>query len=126
MHARRHFAELERNRLMLADRLAEGLALLRIRYRFIERRLCDADATRGHIDAAEFEPVQDLLEAAPFSAADQPRHRHPKIREGQFARIDALVAELRQLAAHFVARSLFDQKKAHAAMPRLGLRIGFD
>ena len=69
--ARRHFAELELDRLVLADRLAEGLALLRIATGFFERRLRDADAARRDVDAPEFESAQDLLQAPPLDAADQ-------------------------------------------------------
>ena len=64
--ARRHLAELERDRLMLGDRLAEGLAHLRVLGRELERAFGDADAARRHVDAAELEPAGRLIEALPL------------------------------------------------------------
>ncbi len=58
--ARRHLAELQLDRLVLADRLAEGLAHLRVLGRELQRALGDADAARGDVDAAELEPARDL------------------------------------------------------------------
>src|SRR5712692_429099 len=66
--ARRHLAELELDRLVLADRLAEGLALLRVLDRLGERRLRDADAARGDVDPSELEAADRLLEAAALLA----------------------------------------------------------
>ena len=63
LDAGRHFGELELDRLMLADRLAEGLACLRVGNRFAQRGLRDANATRRDVDAAEFQSAKDLLEA---------------------------------------------------------------
>src|SRR5687768_12341418 len=44
LHARGHLAQLELDRLVLGDRLAEGLARLGIAHRVVERRLGDAGA----------------------------------------------------------------------------------
>ena len=69
--ADRHLGELELDRLMLGDRLAEGLAQLRVAHRFVERRLGDAAAARRDVDAAELEPAERRLQAAALRAADQ-------------------------------------------------------
>src|SRR6202011_2746916 len=58
--ARRHLAELELDRLMLADRLAERLAKLRIVRGKLQRALGNADAARGDVDAAELQSAGDL------------------------------------------------------------------
>src|SRR5271163_3795023 len=58
--ARRHLAEFQLDRLMLADRLAEGFAHLRIVGGEFQRTLCDADAARGDINAPKLEPTCDL------------------------------------------------------------------
>src|SRR5438067_4487229 len=51
--ARRHLAQLELNRLVLADRLAERVPLLRIPDCLVERRLGDADAPGRDVDPSE-------------------------------------------------------------------------
>ena len=97
--ARRHLADLERDRLVLADRLAEGLAQLRVVGGELQRALGDADAARRDVDAAELEPARHLGEAAALDLADQVIGRHAVVLEDQLARIDRLVAELLELAA---------------------------
>src|SRR3989442_1342047 len=79
---RRHLAQLELNRLVLADRLAEGVPLLRIPDRLVERRLGDADPPRRDVDPSELEPADRLLEAAAF-VADQVLLGHAVVLEHQ-------------------------------------------
>ena len=64
---RRHVGQLELDRLVLADRLAEGLALLRVADRRLERGAGDADGARGDVDAADLEAVEDVLHAVSLS-----------------------------------------------------------
>ena len=97
--ARRHLAELELDRLVLADRLAEGLAHLGILGRELQRAFRHADAARGDVDAPELQPARRLVEALAFDAADQVLGRDAIVLEHQLAGIDRLVAELLQLAA---------------------------
>ena len=97
--ARRHLAELELDRLVLADRLAEGLAHLGVLGGELERALGDADAARGDVDAAELQPARRLVEALALDAADQVVGRDAVVLEDQLAGIDRLVAELLELAA---------------------------
>ena len=60
---RRHVGELELHRLEPRDRLAELLALLRVRVREVVRALREADAHRRDRDAAAVEDLEELLEA---------------------------------------------------------------
>src|SRR5581483_6470365 len=60
---RRHVGELELDRLVLGDRLAERLALLAVAERQLERALGDADAAGGDVDAPDLERVHHLAEA---------------------------------------------------------------
>src|SRR5688572_15619201 len=105
LDARRHLGELQLDRLVLADRLAEGVALARILERFLERGLGHADAARRDIDPAELEAADGLMKAAPFRA-DQIARRHAVVVEHELGRIDALVAELLELAARGESRPL--------------------
>src|SRR5258708_1624060 len=59
----RHVGELELNRLVLGDRLAEGLALLAVAEGQLQRSLRDSDAASGDVDPAELERVHHLPEA---------------------------------------------------------------
>src|SRR5436309_680538 len=58
----RHVGELQLDRLVLADRLAEGGPLLRIVDRVLERGLRDADGTGRDVDPPDLEPGEHLLE----------------------------------------------------------------
>src|SRR6185295_7601512 len=95
--ARRHLAELERNRLMLGDRLAESPTNLRVFARKPQRAFGDADAASRHIDAAERQPACRLIEALALDLADQVIGRDAIVFENQLGGIDRLVAELFQL-----------------------------
>src|SRR5436190_15000755 len=59
----RHVGELELDRLVLGDRLAEGLALLAVAQRQLQGTLGDADAAGGDVDPANLERVHHLHEA---------------------------------------------------------------
>src|SRR6185503_6761253 len=123
LDARRHLAELELDRLVLADRLAEGLALLRVPQRLGERRLRDADAACRDVDAPELEPAGRLLEAAAF-LADEVTRGDAVVLEDELGRVDALVAELLELAACLESRPLLAEEHRHAAVPGLGVGVG--
>ena len=123
---RRHLADLERNRLVLDDRLAEGLAQLRVAGGKPQRALGDADTARRHVDAAEFEAAGHLGEAAALDLADQMIGRDAVILEDQLAQIDRLVAELLELAADLEARPLGRDEEAHAGIARACLGVGLD
>ena len=111
---------------MLGDRLAESFAALRVGDRFHERGTRDADAARGDVDAPEFEAGQDMLHAQPFAAADEVVLRNAVVVEYELGAVDAIVAELFQLARMAEAGPFFADKEAHAAMARFGVRVGLD
>src|SRR6266581_636809 len=67
-HTSRHLSQLELDRLVLADRLAESLPLLRILDRFRQRPGSDAHAARRDVYAAELEPAHGLPEPAALLA----------------------------------------------------------
>src|SRR6185437_5441891 len=118
---RRHVRELQLDRLMIADRLAEGLATLGVARRERERALRDADPPRRDVDAAELEPARGLVEALAFPLADQIVRRDAIVLEDELGRIDALVPELLELAADLEATLLGRDEQAHSLVPRLGL-----
>src|SRR5262249_34826601 len=124
--AGRHLAELELDRLVLADRLAKSLAHLRIFAGELQRTLRNADAARGDVDAAQLQPARDLEEAPALDAADQILGRQAIVLEHDLCRIDRLVAELRQLAHDRKAFLLRRNEETHAVVARLCLGIGLD
>ena len=121
---RRHLAELQLDRLVLADRLAEGLAHLGVLGGELERAFRHAHAARRHVDAAELQPAGRLVEALALLAADQVVGRQPVVLEHQLAGIDRLVAELLQLAADREARLLGSDEHAHALVAWVRSRVG--
>ena len=110
---------------MLRDRLAEGLALLRVLDRVFERGPRDAQAAGGDVEPLGFEPGHHLLESLALAAADQVRARAPrKSWKVQLAGLDGLVAHLVDVAADRQAgRAFFDDERADAAVRRLGRRV---
>src|SRR5215210_1080848 len=58
-----HVGELELDRLVLRDRLAEGLALLGVAQRQLERALRDAHSAGGHVHPPDLERIHHLREA---------------------------------------------------------------
>src|SRR5581483_4444333 len=93
---RRHLCELQLDRLVLRDRLAERLALLRVADRLLERPGRDPDRPRRDVHSAELDPAHEVAEALPQAclAADHRVAGHPEPVERELDRLDALVAEL--------------------------------
>ena len=102
---RRHVGQLDLNRLVLRDRLAEGLALLRVLDGFLERGARDAQAARRHVEPLGLEPGHHLLESLPLLAADQIGGGHREMLEVQLAGFDRLVAHLVDVAADGQSRA---------------------
>src|SRR6185295_7054148 len=96
----RHVGELELDRLVLGDRLAEGLALLAVAEGELQGALGDADATGGDVDAADLERVHHLDEALAdprLLAAQHALGRAAVAVVDELGRLDALVAHLLEL-----------------------------
>ena len=130
---RRHLGELELHGLVLRDRLAERLALLRVADGSSNARLRDADAAGGDVDAAELDPAHEVLESLADAclAAEHARRRCPEAVEHELGRLDALVAELLQPGIGIVRPGLLrdlglllEDERRHAAVRRLGVGIG--
>ncbi len=133
----RHVGELELDRLVLGDRLAEGLALLAVAEGQLERALGDADAAGGDVDAADLERVHHLHEALPDAgllAAQHPLGRAAVAVVDELGRLDALVAHLLDLRAGRSRplnspRVLFDpglllgDEAGHPLVGRVGLGV---
>src|SRR5579871_912290 len=98
---------------MLADRLSEGSALLRIANSFLKCGARNAQAASRHVQALGLQAGHHLLESFAFRSPDQVLHRHGKILEMEFARLHALVTKLVDIAAHgHPRRSLLDDEGA--------------
>ena len=89
----RHVGERELHRLELRDRLAELLALLRVRVREVVRALREPDAHRRHRDAAAVEDLEELLEAI-TARPEQIPLGHGDVLERELARVGGAPAEL--------------------------------
>ena len=110
---------------MLRDGPAEGLALLGVAERVLHGGARDADAAGRDIDAAELQPAERMAQPLAFLQPDQPVGGYPVVLEDEFGGIDALVAELLQLAADGEAGALLGEEEAHARMARVrpGVRL---
>ena len=94
----RHLRELDLNRLMLADGLAECLADLRVRDALLEAGTGNAAPARRDVDSAESETSEDLLQAPALHVSDEILFRDLAVVEDQLAGIDSLVTDLLELA----------------------------
>src|SRR5699024_5594745 len=121
---RRHHRELVAHRLVLPDRLAHRFAFLRVLHRIIERRLRDAEGPGGDLDAADLEALHHLLEPDALGLAEQLRLRLAKVPEVEFAGLDALVAELREVLGDGEALALLDEDDRDPLVPRLSAGVG--
>src|SRR6476661_7204028 len=95
-----HVGELELDRLVGGDRLAEGLALLAVAEGQLQGALGDADAAGGDVDATDLERVHHLHEAgadAGLLAAENALGRALVAVVDELGGLDALVAHLLDL-----------------------------
>ena len=114
------------------DRLAEGLALLRVADGLLERALCDPDAARRDVDAAELDRAHEVLESLTDArlAAEHAGRGRPEPVEHELGRLHALVSELLQrrrdreagLLRH--ARLLLEDERRHASVRGICVGIG--
>src|SRR3954471_4169478 len=102
----RHIGELELDRLVGGNRLAEGLPFLAVAEGQLQRPLSDADAAGGDVDAADLERVHHLDKAladAGLLAAEHALRRTLVAVVDELGRLDALVAHLLDLRRHVEA-----------------------
>src|SRR6476620_12057056 len=96
----RHVGELELDRLVVGDRLAEGLPFLAVAKGKLEGALGDADAAGGDVDAADLKRIHHLHEALAETrllAAEDALRRALVAVVDELSRLDALVAHLLDL-----------------------------
>ncbi len=109
---------------MLPDGLAEGLALLGVADGVLHRGLGDAEGTGRDLYPTHFETAHHLGEPGAFVLAEHVVGGDDDVVEDQFAGLDALVAELRQVAGDGVAVIGLDKHDADASVRRLCVQIG--
>ena len=105
---------------MLPDRLAERLPLLGVAQRVLERGPADAERAAGDLDPADLEAAHHLREPLALGPAEQRCPRDMEVVEDQLAALDALVAELGQVAADGEAGTVLDEQDAHALVGGAG------
>src|SRR5207253_2584257 len=73
-----HLCQHQLDGLVVADRLAERLALLRVAKRVVESGAGEARAARGDVDAADLDAAHEVLEPLPDSglAPEHARRRN--------------------------------------------------
>ena len=98
-------ASLNCDRLVLGDRLAEGVPLLRVGDAQLEGAQGDPAAAGGDVDPADLDAVHHLVEALAGAPAEHPAGRDADVLQDQFGGVDALVAHLLDLAGHGQARA---------------------
>src|SRR6185312_4064108 len=86
--------------LVLPDRLAETLALLRIPQRIVEGGRRDPQRPRCHLNTPRLKAFHHLRETRARLTTEDRRRRHPTVVERQLTRLDTLVTQLGQIARH--------------------------
>src|SRR5680860_1283298 len=119
-------------RLVLGDLLAEGLTLLGVGDRELERPQRHTTGAGGDVDAAHLDPVHHLVETFARLATQNLIGRRAIAVKNELGRVDALVAHLLDLAGHGQARFNFakagllvDQERCHVPVHRVcaGVRL---
>jgi hypothetical protein len=97
-------ASLNCDRLVLGDRLAEGVPPLRVVDGQLEGAQGDPAAAGGDVDPADLDAVHHLVEALAGAAAEHAGGGNADVFEDQLGGVDALVAHLLDLAGDRQAR----------------------
>ena len=107
------------------------LTLLGVPHREFEGANADPARARGHVDPADFDAVHHLEEALAGLAAEDVVGAGPVAVEDQFGGVDALVAELVDLAGNGQARQhfaetgrLLDQERGQVAVRLVRALVG--
>ena len=115
----RHLGDVVADRLELADRAAEGLALLGVGDGDLDQALHRADGADRHQQPLPGEVGHDQFEAAVL-LAEQVLRRHLDVGEGQLAGVGGVPAHLLQLRRHLVAGHLaLEHEEGDAAVAAL-------
>ena len=128
-----HLGQLELDRLVLDDRLAEGVPDLRVGDAQLKGAEGDSAAAGGDVDPADLDPVHHLVEALARGPAENPVGGDADVMQDQLGRVDALVAHLLDLPRHgqaryrgvgAEARLLLDQESGHVPVRRVVALVG--
>ena len=111
---------------MLANRLAELDALLRISHGILECGPCQAKPSGSHIDSSDLHGAQQLGKSFSFNAAHQIFFRNPIVFKIQFTGFKAFIAELINISDNVKPRAFFRDEQADPAMFRCYFLIGFN
>src|SRR5260221_14074434 len=103
------------DRLMPPGWLPEGLALLRVPQRVLQRGPRHADRPRGDIDPAELEPAHHLPKALAFLGPEERLARALVAVEHDLAALQPLVTELGQVPGDREAGAPLGEQDADAA-----------
>src|SRR4029077_19949538 len=120
----RHVGQVVADGLVLPDRLAERLPLLRVARRVLQRGLGHAERPGRDLDPAYLQAAHHLPEPLALEPAQQRAGRDPVVGEAELAALYALVAELRQVAGHGEAGAWFGQDDADAGVRGFRRRVG--
>ena len=91
----RHPRDLEARLLKVRDRHAELNAFVRVRHRVFQRAAREPDGTRRRVRARRIQERNGVLEALRVAAGDDVVLRNTATVEGEFERLPAEVADLR-------------------------------
>src|SRR6266851_5198868 len=105
--------------LLVVQRLAEDLALLRVRQRQLHRLLRLDHGIDGQDQPLLWHLVHQRREARAFGA-DAVRHRHPASLEEQLRRVGGVLADLAQRSTAVKARGLIGLDRDQRDRPRVG------
>ncbi len=119
-----HLRQVVADGLVLPDRLAEALALLRVGERILERGGRDTQGAGGDLQTTGLESLHHVGEALAGLAAEDRVGGDAVVVETQFARLDALVTQLGQVARDRQARAVLDEHHRDALVARLRGGIG--
>jgi predicted amidohydrolase len=122
-HLGGHVRQVVADRLVLPYRHAEGLPVLRIPQRVVERRAGHAQSAGRHLNAPGLQALHHLREPATRNAAEHSAGGRAVVIEDQLARLDALVTQLGQVPGDGQSGTVLDQQHGDPRVPGLGGRI---
>src|SRR5258708_27827359 len=113
----RDIGQLELDVMVLGNRLAKGVALLRVLDRVVKCRLGHTYSSRRYVDTSDLQSAHNVLKPLAFAATKQAVSGHTHIIEDKFGGLNTLIAKLFKGTAHAQSRcALFNNEDTHAAI----------